>query len=206
MLGSSSRSFTQQLIRDGVLVRRHELIAGAFVGQASLYSESLWWRPHGYTRSRIREAWPTIRQLIRDGVLAPLGAEAGIEGIAQRIAKKIEGEYEQEDRESDKGHFPPDTLPKTHACAIDHQPPRWLILNADPEKAHENLGTNGGGKTQGEGDDDDVEDVGQDMAEQNTPPAEAQRVSRLHIGLFFMLEHFAANQTAKPDPCCEANS
>ena len=75
-------------------------------------------------------------------------SHTGIQRIPQRITQKIKCQDDEKYRQRDKGHFPPDTLPKSKAGIVDHDSPGRFSLNTQPKETHKNFGTDGSRKPQ----------------------------------------------------------
>ena len=80
------------------------------------------------------------------------------------VAQKVESKNEQEKCKGHKGHFPTTPLAKRRIRALlIIKAPRRLILHADPKKTQEDFGADRRRETQGEGHDNDMTDIGQNM-------------------------------------------
>lgn len=118
----------------------------------------------------------------------------------------VEGEYEEEDRERDKGHFPPDALPEAQARVVDHDSPGGFALDADAEEADKDFRGHRGWEADRKRNQDNVGDVGEDVAEDDAAIRVPQDACCCDVGAIAVFNHFGADIAADADPCGESDA
>ncbi len=79
-------------------------------------------------------------------------------------------------------------------------------LLADAEEADEDFGADGEGEADGEADEDDVGDVGEDVAQDDADIGVAEDLRGLDVGEVAVAGDFGADVAADADPGGEANA
>ena len=130
-----------------------------------------------------------------------MSAQGGVESVAQGIGKVVENGYEDENRKSGEGHFPPHALPEAKAGVVYHEAPARFVLHADAEEGYEDFRRDGGGEADRELDEDDVRDVGEDVAEDDAGVGIAKNFGGEDVGAFAVFHDFRADGAAYADPC-----
>ena len=100
-------------------------------------------------------------------------------GWSPTPAEEIEGQNDQEHRDSGRGKLPPDPALQFLPRTLDHVAPAGLTqFHSDAQVAQNHLRLDGKTETKGEIDDHQVKEVGYDMAENNAGVPGPQRPGR----------------------------
>ena len=133
----------------------------------------------------------------------PRPSRLGVEDVAQSVAKQVEAEYDEKDRQAGCEHVPP-RIGQEFARFRDHPPPlrrRWL--RAEPEKAERGGGEDREPHADRGADDDRRGDVRQHVQQDDAPRGHAEGHRRFDEHLVLQRPGLRVDQTREPRPVGE---
>src|SRR3569833_399091 len=144
--------------------------------------------------------WNDVRRLVTSSSGISILGRAHIERIAQTIAEKIEGKKREREKKARENEKPGIAL-LAFSAVIDERAPRTHgRMHAETEEAQKGFEQHHTGHNVRAVNNDDAEHVGNHVAQNDPPFAQAERNCGFYVFLLFARHHLAAHNARHVQP------